>query len=125
MTIQKGKVTVPQTINITVWPRLRKQKLVLQQQHSRWQARRPQQARLSYGVSEANPASVKAKDLENHLVVVEDPVALRVEDPQVGVFQEEEPQEEFQELQEEEETQNLGEIHPQNLTETVLRQAPS
>ena len=107
MTIQKGEVTVPQTINITVWPQLRKQKQALQQQHSRWQAHRPQQARLSYGASEANPAPVKAKDPENPLAEVEDPVALWVEDSQVGVFQEEEPQEQFQEqqeLQEEEET---------------------
>ena len=112
MTIQKGKVTVLQTINITVWPQLRRQKLPQQQQHSRWPAHRPQQARLSSGVSEENPAPVKAKDLENPLAVVGDPVALRVEDSQVGVFQEEEPQEEFQEQpqhqerQEEEETQN-------------------
>ena len=44
----------------------------------------------------------------NLLAAVEDPVALRVEDSQVGVFQEEEPQEEpqYQEFQEEEETQN-------------------
>ena len=43
------------------------------------------------------------------LAVEEDPAALWVEDSQVGVFQEEEPQEEpqYQELQEqEEETQN-------------------
>ena len=108
MTIQKGKVTVPQTINITVWPQLRKQ--ALQQQHSCWQAHRPQQARLSYGVSEANPALVKAKDPEKPLAVVGDPVALWAEDSQEGVFREEEPQEELQhqELQEEEEeeTQN-------------------
>ena len=63
--------------------------------------------------------------------MVGDPVALWVEDSQVGIFQEEEPQEEFQEQpqhqehQEEEETQSLGGIRPQNLTETVLRQAPS
>ena len=112
MTIQKGKVTVPQTINITVWPQLRRHRQAPQQRHSRWQALRPQQARLSYEVSEANPAPVKAKDPENPLAVVGDPVALRVEDSQVGVFQEEEPQEEFQEqpqhqeFQEEEETQS-------------------
>ena len=52
---------------------------------------------------------IKAKDLDPLVVVVEDPVALWVEDSQVGVFQEEEPQEEEpqEELQEqEEETQN-------------------
>ena len=106
--IQKGKVTVPRTINITVWPQLRRQ--ALQQQHSRWQAHRPQQARLSYGVLEANPAPAKTKDPENPLAVEGDPVALQVEDSQVGVFQEEEPQQEFQQYQElqeeEEETQN-------------------
>ena len=51
---------------------------------------------------------IKAKDPENPLVVVGDPVALQVEDSQVGVFQEEEPQEEEPRHQEpqEEETQN-------------------
>src|SRR6202012_5448966 len=100
--IQKGKVIVPQTINITVWPQLHRQ--VLQQQHSRWQAHRPQQVRLLSGVLEENPKVIKAKDPENPLVVAGDPVALRVEDSQVGVFQEEEPQEEeprHQEPQEE------------------------
>ena len=110
MTTQKGKVTVPQTINITVWPQLRKQQQALQQQHLRWQAHRPQQARLSSGVSEVNPAPVKAKDPENPLAVEGDPATLRVEDSQVGVFQEEEeePQEESQcqEPQEGEEMQN-------------------
>ena len=108
MTIQKGKVTVPQTINITVWPQLRRQQQALQQQHSRWQALRPQQACLLYGGLEANPALIKAKE-PDLLAVEEDLVALRVEDSQVGVFQEEEPQEEEpqEELQEqEEETQN-------------------
>ena len=98
--IQKGKVTVPQTINITVWPRLRRQ--VLQQQHSRWQALRPQQACLLSGVSEENPTLIKAKDPEIPLAVVGDLAALQVEDSQAGVFQEEEhqdqePQEELQE----------------------------
>ena len=52
---------------------------------------------------------IKAKDPENPLVVVGDPVALWVEDSQAGVFQDQEPQD--QEPQEEpqeqeEETQN-------------------
>ena len=89
--IQKGKVTIPQTINLTVWPQLRRQ--ALQQQHLRWQAHRPQQACLLYGGLEANPALVKAKELDL-LEEEEDLVALRVEDFQVEVFQEEEPQEE-------------------------------
>ena len=42
---------------------------------------------------------IKAKDPENPQAVVGDPAALRVEDSQVGVFQEEKHQD--QELQEE------------------------
>ena len=73
---------------------------------------------------------IKAKDL-GLLVVEEDPVALWVEDSQVGVFQEEdhqeEPQEEPQEeeLQDWEETQSWEETHLQNLTVTALMQVPS
>ena len=99
MTIQKGKVTVPQTINITVWPQLRRHRQALQQQHSHWQALRPQQAHLSCGVSEENPAVIKEKE-PDPLAVVGDPADLLVEDSQAGVSQEEEPQ------PQEEETQN-------------------
>ena len=94
--IQKGKVTVPQTIDVTVWPRLCRHRQVLQQQQSHWQALRPQQAHLSFGVSKVNPALIKAKELDL-LAVEEDPVALWVEDSQVGVFQEEDHQQEPQE----------------------------
>ena len=51
---------------------------------------------LSFGVSKVNPALIKAKELDL-LAVEEDPVALWVEDSQVGVFQEEDHQQEPQE----------------------------
>ena len=104
MTHTKGKVTVPQTIDVTVWPQLRRHRHKPAQvqvlQHSRWQALQLQCPSLSSGGSEPSPESTKEKELDL-LVVDEGPAALRVEVFQAEDFQEEEPQEEEPQDQEE------------------------